>query len=58
MFLTRGTFHDASAETFHFRNLLDSKGFDYRHVVVNEGRSWGNWRALLDDILLHYWAVE
>ena len=51
-----GTFHDMADVTGQFQTILDTKGYDYRHVIVNEGHSWGNWRALLDDILIGFWG--
>ena len=38
--------------------ILDDKGYEYRTLTVNEGHSWGNWRALLDDVLLAFWPAE
>ena len=58
LFMTWGTFHDFDATTTEFRQILDQKGYEYRHILVNEGHSWGNWRALLDDILLAFWPAE
>lgn len=50
IYLTAGTIGDGSAGTT-FANVLQSHGYDYTFKQVNEGHSWGNWRALLDDIL-------
>lgn len=56
IFLTWGTFYDFGETTLQMQSVLDAKGYDYQHILVNEGHSWGNWRALLDDILVHYWG--
>ena len=53
-----GTIHDGGATTLEFRAILDSKGYEYTQVVVSEGHSWGNWRALLDDLLLDFWPAH
>jgi enterochelin esterase family protein len=58
IFLSWGTFHDLGATTAQFQAILDDKGYAYDHVVVNEGHSWGNWRALLDDVLLSFWPAR
>ena len=55
IFMTWGTFHDFGDATREFQSILDAKGYDYAHVVVNEGHSWGVWRALLDDVLIAFW---
>ncbi len=58
IFLTWGTFNDFGPATERFTAVLDDKGYDYRHLVVNEGHSWGNWRALLDDMLIAFWPAR
>jgi enterochelin esterase-like enzyme len=58
IFMSWGTFFDAGPATEQFRAVLDAKGYDYAHVVVNEGHSWGHWRALLDDLLLTFWPAR
>jgi enterochelin esterase family protein len=58
IFLTWGTFFDFGTYTLQAQAILDAKGYQYQHIVVNEGHSWGNWRALLDDILLHYFGGD
>ncbi len=55
IFMTWGTMHDFSESTLKFQNILEAKGYRYHHLVVNEGHSWGAWRALLDDILREFW---
>ncbi|MCP4571725.1 MAG: hypothetical protein GY838_05180 [bacterium] len=57
IFMTWGTFHDMGDVTERFRAILDAKGYQYSHRIVNEGHSWGNWRALLDDILIGFWGT-
>jgi enterochelin esterase family protein len=58
MFLSWGTFFDFGPSTEDFRAILDAKGYDYTHVLTSEGHSWGQWRALLDDVLRAFWAVR
>lgn len=40
-----------------FTAILDEKGYTYSYIEVNEGHSWGNWSALLDDILIYFWSM-
>lgn len=51
IFLTAGTIGDGSGGP-SFASVLAAGGYDYSFVQTNEGHSWGNWRALLDDILI------
>lgn len=32
--------------------ILSERGFEYRYIEVNEGHSWGQWRGLLDELLI------
>jgi len=58
IFMSWGTFRDFGETSRRFQAILDAKGYDYTHVVVNEGHSWGNWRALLDDLLVAFWPAR
>jgi enterochelin esterase-like enzyme len=50
IFITAGTIGDGSGGP-NFATMLVDGGYDFSFVQTNEGHSWGNWRALLDDIL-------
>lgn len=56
MFMSVGTVHDGQQEALRMKALLDDKGYDLHYVEVNEGHSWGNWRALVDEPLLYFWG--
>ena len=34
------------------RDALESHQYNYAYAEFNEGHSWGNWRAHLDDLLI------
>ena len=51
LFVTAGTINDGGTGV-SFTNLLNSQGYDYSFVQTNESHSWGQWRGLLDDILM------
>jgi hypothetical protein len=51
LFVTVGTLSDGGTGA-SFAALLQNKGYDYTFIQTNEGHSWGQWRALLDDILI------
>lgn len=59
LFMSTGVIYDTQTEA----RLMEStyfkgKGYYYTYVEVNEGHSWGNWRALLDDALLFFWPYD
>jgi len=56
IFLTTGMIYDTYEPTLKLRNVLDEKEYEYQYIEVNEGHSWGNWRALLDDMLIHFFS--
>ena len=56
-FLSTGTFFDGENNTRALRRILEAKGYPMRYREVNEGHSWGNWRALLGDMLTYFFAA-
>ena len=40
------------------RRTLQDKGYDLTYVKVREGHDWKNWKPLLDDVLLTFFATE
>jgi len=50
--MTSGLIHDTSTESRKMKDLLESSSCVYNYREVNEGHSWGNWRGLIDDILV------
>ncbi|MEM9997839.1 MAG: alpha/beta hydrolase-fold protein [Bacteroidota bacterium] len=51
--LTVGTFFDGGEEARAMRDLFVDAGYDLTYLEVNEGHSWGSWRAQHDTILGH-----
>lgn len=49
VFIDVGTLYDGLELTREFRDTLRERGGALRYVEVNEGHSWGHWRAWLDD---------
>lgn len=56
-FLSTGTLFDGESNTRAFRRILEEKGYALRYREVSEGHSWGNWRALLSDMLAYFFAA-
>ncbi|MFM8178934.1 MAG: alpha/beta hydrolase, partial [Candidatus Kapaibacterium sp.] len=42
----------------NLRSLLDARGYGYAYKEVNEGHSWGNWRARVGAILMRFFPLE
>ena len=56
MFLSVGTKNDNLAAANRFRKTLLDKDYDLTYRKVREGHDWNNWRPLLDDVLLTFFA--
>jgi enterochelin esterase-like enzyme len=53
IFLSTGTIYDAEEAVKKMRTILGEKGYPYEYKEVNQGHSWGNWRDLVDDMLIY-----
>jgi len=40
------------------KDVLEMKGYNIMYREFNEGHSWGNWRAHIDDMLVFFWGEE
>lgn len=58
MFLSVGTKNDNLHAVRRFRSTLLKKGYDLTYHKVREGHDWDNWRPLLDDVLLTFFAKQ
>ena len=58
IFIDVGTLYDELAYTRDFRDILRQKGWQSRYAEVNEGHSWGHWRAWVDDALTYLLAAD
>jgi enterochelin esterase family protein len=50
--MTTGTINDTEDEARRMRDILTARGHALTYREVPEGHSWGNWRALIDDVLV------
>lgn len=57
-YMTTGVIYDTQSQAMKMKRILDQKNYDYGYKEVNEGHSWGNWRALLDDVLRYFFATD
>ena len=56
--MTWGTLNDGATGTAAMAAILSEKGYKFTTLVMNEGHSWGFWRALLDDVLIYFWGTD
>jgi enterochelin esterase-like enzyme len=57
-YLDTGLIGDLYEENRRMRDILEMKDYDLLYQEFDEGHSWGNWRAHIDDMLLFFWAKE
>jgi enterochelin esterase family protein len=54
LFMSTGTIFDTQLRARQMKEILESKDYPLHYIEVNEGHSWGNWRALIDEPLLYF----
>ncbi len=57
-FMTTGSINDAREGALKMKAILDRNTCTYEYREVNQGHSWGNWRDLIDDILVYFFPTE
>lgn len=58
VYMTTGVIHDTQKQALDMKALLDKNQVPYVYREVNEGHSWGNWRALLGDMLRWFFRSD
>jgi enterochelin esterase family protein len=56
--LTAGSIFDTSTESRKMKDILSANTCEYHYREVNEGHSWGNWKRLIDDVLVDLYAIK
>jgi enterochelin esterase family protein len=56
--MTTGLINDASEGGRKMIGILENNSCTYQYREVNQGHSWGNWKYLLDDILIDFFAPK
>lgn len=51
--ITSGTINDTQDESKKMVALLQNAQYKVTYHEVNQGHSWGNWRGLIDELLIH-----
>jgi enterochelin esterase family protein len=57
VYMSSGVMNDASPSTRKMKAIMENNACVYSYIEVNEGHSWGNWRNLIDDLLIYFFAV-
>jgi enterochelin esterase-like enzyme len=58
IFMSTGLINDTGQQAQQLRDVFNGKGYPLLYKEVNEGHSWGNWRALIDDPLMWFFAEK
>jgi len=56
--MTSGLINDTSKESRKMKEVLQANSCVYTYREVNEGHSWGNWRNLIDDVLIDLFGTK
>jgi enterochelin esterase-like enzyme len=56
MFLSVGSRNDNTGAAKKFKKTLEKKGYDLTYIKVRGQHDWQNWKPLLDDVLLTFFA--
>jgi enterochelin esterase family protein len=56
--MTSGLINDTSKESRKMKDILAASSCEYHYREVNEGHSWGNWRNLIDDVLIDLFGIK
>ncbi len=56
--MTSGVYNDASESARKMKTILENNSCIYTYRETNEGHSWGNWRNLIDDILIDFFGQK
>lgn len=57
-FMTSGAIHDTKEGALKMKAILEKNTCAYQYKEVNQGHSWGNWRDLIDDMLLYFFPAN
>jgi enterochelin esterase-like enzyme len=55
-FITTGTINDTKEGAEKMKTILQKNACTFEYKEVAQGHSWGNWKDLIDDILIYFFA--
>jgi enterochelin esterase-like enzyme len=56
VFMSTGVIYDTEDQARAMKEVMDQKEYPILYKEVNEGHSWGNWRALIEEPLVYFFA--
>jgi enterochelin esterase family protein len=56
IFMSTGVISDTEEGARRMKAILEKKAYMFEYREINEGHSWGNWRSMIDDILIYFFA--
>ena len=57
-FVSEGTYDLDVSNARKLLEILRAKGYDFQYQESNDGHSWGNWRGVLDDMLVYFFGED
>ena len=54
IFMSTGTIHDTRQQALSMKKVFENKNYTFKYLEVNQGHSWGSWRAQIDTILIYF----
>ncbi|MFA6482853.1 MAG: alpha/beta hydrolase-fold protein [Bacteroidales bacterium] len=57
IYMTTGVYYDTQKQALEMKKILDDNKVGYIYREMNEGHSWGQWRALLGDMLRFFFPA-
>lgn len=58
IFMSTGVIFDTQTRAREMKTVLENKNYALHYIEVNEGHSWGNWRALIDEPLKFFFSSQ
>jgi enterochelin esterase-like enzyme len=58
VYLTTGLIHDTREGVEKMKNILEKNTCTFKYKEVNQGHSWGQWKDLIDDVLIYFYALK
>lgn len=58
IFMSVGSDYDNRKVVRRFKSILEKKGYDVNYIQNSKDHSWSNWRPLIDDALLTFFATD
>jgi enterochelin esterase-like enzyme len=56
IYMSTGVINDTQNQARNMKAVLNEKTYPLMYKEVNQGHSWGNWRALIDEPLIYFFG--